>query len=223
MTLPLSVGDLPTAIDAFGPANRPPLVLASASPRRADLLRQVGLIADRIIPADVDERPRRGEKPEALVLRLAEAKARAIADRTTDVFVLGADTVVARGRRILGKPESASEAQQFLRLLSGARHRVVGGIAIVCPDGRLRTRVATTTVCFKRLSTEEIEGYLAGGEWQGKAGGYGIQGTAAAFVRQILGSYSNVVGLPLYETCALLQGLDARFRVPALPASAAST
>ena len=185
-------------------------VLASASPRRVALLRQVGCPPDLTIPADVDETPLKGELPRNIARRLACAKALAVAEIVPDALVLAADTVVARGRRILPKPADEGEARRCLALLSGGRHRVHGGVAVVAPGERIRVRVATTVVTFKRLSREEVDRYLAGGEWRGKAGGYAIQGRAAAFVRQITGSYSNIVGLPLYETCALLRGLGHR-------------
>jgi nucleoside triphosphate pyrophosphatase len=184
----------------------PPLVLASASPRRLELLRQVGLSPDRVDPAAIEETAARGEMPAAHALRLAVAKARAVAPRHPGAFVLGADTVVACGRRILAKPEDAAAARACLELLSGRRHRVHGGVALLCPDGRLATRRVVSQVGFKRLSAAEIADYLAGGEWCGKAGGYAIQGRAAGLVRWLSGSYSNVVGLPLYETVQLLTG-----------------
>jgi septum formation protein len=183
------------------------LILASASERRADLLRQIGIAADRIDPAEIDETPARGEPPRALALRLAEAKARAVALRHPGAYVLGADTVVAAGARILPKAETEAEARQCLRVLSGRRHRVHGGVALMAPGGRGARRHVVTTVAFKRLEPAEIDRYVASGEWRGKAGGYAIQGRAGAFVRQVQGSYSNVVGLPLYETVALLRGL----------------
>lgn len=185
----------------------PTFVLASASPRRRDLLAQVGLSPDRIQPAEVDERPRPRELPRDLARRLAEAKAAAVAKAFPGAFVLGADTVVACGRRVLEKAADEGEARAFLNLLSGRRHRVIGGIAAVAPDGRLVSRLVTTSVAFKRLERAELDGYLASGEWRDKAGAYAIQGLAALFVRQIVGSYSNVVGLPLFETAALLKGL----------------
>jgi len=180
------------------------LVLASASPRRVDLLAQIGIHPDCIDPADIDESPLRGELPVPHAARLAEAKARAIAARHPGAFILGADTVVACGRRILPKAEDEETARRCLALLSGRRHRVHGGLCLLTPDGRALTRLITTTVTFKRLEEREHQAYLAGGEWHGKAGGYAIQGAAAAYVRQINGSYSNVVGLPLYETHVLL-------------------
>lgn len=184
-----------------------PLVLASASPRRFELLQQVDRTPQRVSPAHIDETPLPGEMPRALAVRLARAKARAVAADCAGCFVLGADTVVARGRRILPKPADAETARHCLAMLSGARHRVYGGVALIAPDGRCAQRLATTVVAFKRLTTREIDAYVASGEWHDKAGGYAIQGRAAAFVRTIIGSYSNVVGLPLFETCALLDGL----------------
>jgi septum formation protein len=183
-----------------------PFVLASASPRRRDLLAQVRLPPDTIDPAELDETALPRETPARHASRLAEAKARAVAARHPNAFVLGADTVVACGRRILPKALDAAAARRCLLLLSGRRHRVVGGIAVVGPDGKLARRLAESVVTFKRLTVEEIDDYLAAGEWQGKAGGYAIQGLAARFVRALSGSYSNVVGLPLYETAALLAG-----------------
>lgn len=192
-------------------ASRPPaprLVLASASPRRLDLLAQAGLIPDRIAPADVDETPLPRELPRPCALRLARAKAAAVPVVPGEV-VLAADTVVAVGRRMLGKPADAAEAAGFLRLLSGRRHRVVTAVAVA--DGTaLRLRAVETAVRFRRLSPGEIRAYVESGEWAGKAGGYGIQGRAAAFVPWIGGSYANVVGLPLVETLALLGSAGVR-------------
>jgi septum formation protein len=187
-----------------------PLVLASASPRRADLVRQIGLLPDRIDPADIDETPRRAERPRLYALRMAEAKARAVASRQPGCWVLAADTVVACGNRVLPKTEAEAEAARCLRLLSGRRHRVIGGIALVAPDGRLRGGAVETRVAFKRLEAREIALYLVAGEWRGKAGGYAIQGLAAAYVTLVNGSYSNVVGLPLAETYGLLTGAGFR-------------
>jgi septum formation protein len=183
-----------------------PLVLASASPRRLALLTQIALAPDRIEPADLDETPRPRELPARHALRLAAAKAMAVAPRHAGAFILAADTVVACGRRILPKPDTPAAARACLALLSGRRHRVHGGIALVTPAGRLVTRRVETIVTFKRLSAAEIDDYLASGEWRGKAGGYAIQGLAARFVRHLGGSYTNVVGLPLFETVALLAG-----------------
>ena len=182
------------------------LVLASASPRRGALLAQIGLVPDAVMPAAVDETPRPEETPAAHAVRLAEEKARAVAAREPGAFVLGADTVVACGRRILGKPATEDEARRCLALLSGRRHRVHGGIAVVTPAGTIASRRVETAVMFKRLTDDEIADYLATGEWRDKAGGYAIQERGARFVRGIVGSYSNVVGLPLYETVALLAG-----------------
>jgi len=181
-------------------------VLASGSPRRLALLRQVGYPPDAVRVPDVDESPLPRELPRDHARRLAAAKAEAVALHHPGALILGADTVVARGRRILPKAEDERTARRCLALLSGSRHRVCGGVALIGPGGRRAVRVVITAVAFKRLSADEIDAYLACGEWHGKAGGYAIQGRAAAFVRQIVGSYSNVVGLPLFETCALLAG-----------------
>jgi septum formation protein len=181
-------------------------VLASASPRRLELLRQVGLMPDCIDPAAIDEIPRRGELPPAHAMRLAQEKAQAVSPRHAGAYVLAADTVVACGRRILPKTEDEASARSCLELLSGRRHRVHGGIALVSPDGRLVSRRVDSQVAFKRLSEAEIAAYLRSSEWQGKAGGYAIQGRAAALIRWVSGSYSNIVGLPLFETVQLLAG-----------------
>ncbi len=182
------------------------LILASASQRRVALLRQIGVVPDAITPAEIDESPRKNERPRDMAQRLAIAKARSVWDRCPDAIVLAADTVVACGRRVLPKPAGEREARAFLSLLSGRRHRVYGGVAVVSPDGRTRARLVVSAVAFKRLSEPELERYIASGEWRGKAGAYAIQGRAAAFVRWLSGSYSNIVGLPLYETSALLSG-----------------
>lgn len=184
----------------------PPLVLASASPRRLELLRQVGIVPDRIDPAEIDETPRKGELPAAHALRLAEEKARAVIARHPGAFVLAADTVVACGRRILPKTEDEGSARFCLELLSGRRHRVHGGVAMASPDGRFVTRRVDSQVAFKRLSQAEIDAYLRSREWCGKAGGYAIQGRAAVLIRWICGSYTNIVGLPIFETMQLLAG-----------------
>lgn len=184
----------------------PRLILASRSPRREELLRQAGYRADAIEPADIDETPRARELPRALAERLARDKAAAVAARFPEDLVLAADTVVACGRRILEKPADEAEARRFLTLLSGRRHKVLGGIALAAPGGGLSVRVVETAVAFKRLEDSEIAFYLASGEWQGRAGGYAIQGLAGPFVRQINGSYTNVVGLAVYETAQLLKG-----------------
>lgn len=183
----------------------PPLVLASASPRRLDLLRQVGREPAEIDPADIDESPLARELPRAYALRMATAKLAAVVPRHRQAVVLAADSVVVCGRRILPKAETVEEARSCLDLLSGRRHRVLGGLAVASPDGRVRSRLVETVVRFKRLEAAEIGAYLESGEWQGKAGGYAIQGRAAAFVAFLSGSYSNVVGLPLFETEQLLK------------------
>ncbi len=183
------------------------LVLASASPRRLALLRQAGIEPDAIAPAELDEAPRPRELPADYARRMARDKAAAVAPEHSGAFVLAADTVVALGRRILPKAEDAATARDCLRRLSGRRHRVLGAVVAVAPDGRRAERLVTTAVTFKRLTLAEIEAYVASGEWQGKAGGYAIQGRAAAFIPRINGSYPNVVGLPLTETLALLTGL----------------
>ena len=180
------------------------LVLASGSPRRLDLLRQVGVSPDHVDPADIDEHPQPGETPRALAARLAMGKAEAIAIHHPDALVFGADTVVACGRRILPKAENIDEARDCLKLLSGRRHRVYTGIALAGPS--ISLRVVMSSVTFKRLSQREINGYLATFDWQGKAGGYAIQGPAALFIRALSGSYSGVVGLPLFETGQMLKG-----------------
>ena len=191
---------------------RPKLVLASGSPRRVTLVNQAGIEPDALRPADIDETPKRGELPRACANRLARAKAEAavrliaVDDELRGAYVLSADTVVAVGRRILPKAELLDEASQCLRLLSGRNHRVHTAVCLVTPTGAFRQRLVETRVRFKRLSEEDIEAYLASGEWRGKAGAYAVQGIAGSFVVKIVGSYSNVVGLPLYETTTLLLG-----------------
>ncbi len=203
----MSVSAVPAA-PADDAAPRLRLVLASASPRRLALLRQIGVTPDAVAPADIDETPRPRERPADLARRLAGAKAGAAGAGAPDgAVVLAADTVVACGRRILPKAHGAAQARACLTLLSGRRHRVLTGVHVIAPDGGRTARLVTTTVTFKRLAADEIDWYLAGGEWRGKAGGYAVQGRAAIFVRALNGSYSNVVGLPLYETAALLTGL----------------
>ncbi|TAL32003.1 MAG: septum formation protein Maf [Phenylobacterium sp.] len=191
-------------------ASEPRLVLASASPRRLDLLRQIGLVPDAVEAADLDEAPQPHETPRRLALRLAQAKAMYVAARAPDAHVLGADTVVAVGRRVLPKAEDATEVRACLRLLSGRAHRVLTGVAVVAPGGRVSSRLVESRVHFKRLSEGDIETYLTCGEGIGKAGGYAIQGHAGAMVISLQGSYSGVVGLPLYETANLLAGLGYR-------------
>lgn len=181
------------------------LILASASPRRRDLLAQVGIIPDEILAADIDETPQKGEMPQDYVRRLAVEKARAVRSLRPDATIIAADTTVALGRRILGKAKDENEARVFLALLSGRRHRVYTGVCVIDGIGRERVRVVMTTVQFKRLHAREADAYLTTGEWEGLAGAYGIQGHAARFAKAIHGSYTNVVGLPLYEACALLE------------------
>jgi septum formation protein len=188
------------------------LILASASPRRLDLLRQVGVEPDRVVPTDLDESPLRGETPRQLAVRLAQAKAEAAAASQADAYVIGADTVVALGRRVFGKPEDEAEARRMLSLLSGRAHRVLTGVAVRAPDGRIASRLSETRLRWKRLSAAEIDALLQSGEWRGVAGGYRIQGRAAGFTLELQGSYTGVVGLPLYETLALLEGLGYRGR-----------
>ena len=182
------------------------LILASASPRRIDLLRQIAIEPDIIEPADIDETPLKNETPTVYVKRVAEEKALAVAKRYPDSFILAADTVVACSRRILTKAETKEDALRFLTMLSGRRHRVHGGVCLLKPDGKIIIRRVSTVVTFKRLSEQEIKEYILSEEWHGKAGGYAIQGRAAAFVKKINGSYSNVVGLPLHETKNMLCG-----------------
>jgi septum formation protein len=184
----------------------PILVLASASPRRLDLLRQIGIVPDLVDPADIDETPQPRELPAAHVVRLARKKAEAVRVRHPGSFIIAADTVVACGRRILPKTEDEKTARNCLKLLSGRRHRVYGGVALVTPSGDIAIRRVVSQVTFKRLSTAEFDAYIASGEWHGKAGGYAIQGQAATLISWIAGSYSNIVGLPLFETAQLLAG-----------------
>jgi septum formation protein len=191
---------------------RPKLILASGSPRRLALISQAGIEPEALRPADLDETPLRGELPRACANRLARAKADAalemvrMDDELKGAYILSADTVVAVGRRILPKAELLDQAAQCLRLLSGRNHRVHSAVCLVTPKEAFRQRLVETRVRFKRLSEEDIEAYLASGEWRGKAGGYAAQGIAGTFIVKIVGSYSNVVGLPLYETTTLLAG-----------------
>ena len=181
------------------------LILASASPRRLDLLARIGVVPDAVIPADVDESVPRGELPRDHALRLARSKAEAVALQHRDALVLAADTVVAVGRRILPKVDDESTLRTCLALLSGRRHRVLTGVALAAPGQTLRTRLVETMIAMKRLSAEEVNFYAIHGEWRGKAGGYALQGYGEVYVRHIAGSYSNVVGLPLAETRLLLK------------------
>lgn len=190
------------------------LILASASPRRVELLGQIQILPDHIIPADIDERPKRQELPMDYAFRMAIEKAKHVAGRLMDkhaalsghasAYVLAGDTVVAAGRRILPKAETAQQARDCLSILSGRRHRVYGGIALYLPDGQLRQRLVQSHVCFRRLSALDIDQYIDSGDWRGKAGGYAIQGLAARFIRGISGSYSNIVGFSTYDVAAML-------------------
>jgi septum formation protein len=198
---------------------RPKLVLASGSPRRLGLLNQAGLEPDALRPADVDETPKKGELPRSCVTRLARAKAEValksvqLDDELRGAFIIAADTVVAVGRRILPKAELVDEAAQCLRLLSGRNHRVYTSVCVVTPKEAFRQRLVETRVRFRRLTEEDVQAYIGSGEWRGKAGGYAIQGIAGSFVVKLVGSYSAVVGLPLYETVTLLggEGFPVRF------------
>lgn len=182
----------------------PTLILASASPRRQQLLARIGITADAIIPADIDESALKGELPRVYARRMAAEKAAVIAAQHPDSAVLSGDTVVAAGRRILPKAESEADARMCLDLISGRRHLVLSAVTLMLPGGRALHRLSESVVSFKRLHADEVEAYVAGGEWQGKAGGYAIQGSAEALIRSISGSYSGIMGLPLYETRSLL-------------------
>ncbi len=181
------------------------LLLASASPRRKELLKQIGIIPTKIIAADISEAIYPKEKPQKLALRLSLEKAQALHESHPDYAILAADTVVACGQYILDKAENTDQARQYIEKLSGRRHRVYGGIALITPEGKIYQRSATTIVQFKPLTNQDIESYIATGEWNGKAGGYAIQGLAGSFVKYLAGSYSNVVGLSLYDTTKILE------------------
>ncbi len=186
------------------PVPKPRFILASASPRRLDLLSRLSITPDHIVAADIDETPLAAEKPVDYVRRMSTQKAAVVAQLHDKAFILSGDTVVAVGRRILPKAETEQEARQCLELISGRRHRVLSAVSLVAPNGTVRHKLSETTVIFKRLETREIDAYIVGKEWQGKAGGYAIQGTAEALIRRISGSYSGVMGLPLYEVRTLL-------------------
>ncbi|WP_199262206.1 Maf family protein [Paracoccus binzhouensis] len=200
-----------SAATAARPGARPELVLGSASPRRLELLAQIGIIPDRILPTEIDETPHRGESPRDYVRRIAREKAEALLG-CTDGAILCADTEVVVGRRILGKPADAAEARRFLELLSGRRHRVLTAVALA-HQGRLRERLVETAIRFRPLSPAQIDRYLVSEEWRGKAGGYAIQGRASAFATWMQGSYSAVVGLPLAETATMLAAVGIRERM----------
>ncbi|MCX7372967.1 MAG: Maf family protein [Alphaproteobacteria bacterium] len=184
--------------------SRPPLILASGSPRRLELLARIGVVPDEVRAADIDETPLKAELPRLLAARLSRAKADAAA--IPGALVLAADTVVGVGQRILGKARDADEARRFLELLSGRRHRVITGVVLAGPGAERRARLVTSIVTFQRLTAAQIDAYLATDEWRGKAGAYAIQGAAEAWCRFLSGSHSNVVGLPLHETAQLLRG-----------------
>jgi len=190
--------------------SRAPLILASASPRRRDLLAQIGIVPDGISAADLDESPRPSETPRRLAQRLAVDKARAVAETHGGAFILAADTVVCVGRRVLDKALNDDDVRACLELMSGRGHRVHTGIAVIAPDGRLSSRVVETRLTFKTLSAADIADYLTCGEGVGKAGGYALQGRAGAFVTNLVGSYTSVIGLPVYETRCLLEGVGWR-------------
>ena len=183
------------------------LVLGSASPRRLQLLAQVGVTPDLVDPADIDETVLKDETPRMLAKRLAAGKASAVAARHPDAFVLGADTIVAVGTRVLGKPVDEADARRMLKLLSGRSHRVLTGVAVIAPGGRMASRTVESRITFKRLTPAETDGFIASRDWDDAAGGYKIHQRAGAFVTNLSGSFTGVVGLPLYETLALLTGL----------------
>jgi len=189
------------------------LILASASPRRRCLLEQLGIRNYRVEPPDIEESVRKKEKPKHYAMRMARKKAQIMAGKYDSAYILAADTVVACGRRILDKADDRKLASKSLRLLSGRSHQVIGAVVIKGPNSECVSRLVTTNVTFKRLQKIELDNYLDSGEWRGKAGGYAIQGVASAFVRNLRGSYSNVVGLPLHETYKLLMGLGFYYRI----------
>ncbi len=183
------------------------LILASASPRRLELLKQIGINPDKIFPADISETPYKDEQPMPYVKRMAEEKALEIYKDHKNALILASDTIVVLGKRILQKAETEEEARKFLELLSGRRHKVISAVSLICPKGKITNKLVTSVIKFKRLSEDEITEYLASNEWQDKAGAYAIQGLAAKYISFISGSYSNIVGLPLHETAKLLKGL----------------
>jgi len=184
-----------------------PLILASASPRRVDLLAQIQVTPDSIVPPHIDETPLKDESPREMAVRLCRLKALEVQKNHPDACIIAADTVVAVGHRILGKAENKREAKRMLEMLSGRSHKVIGGLCVLAPGARQVVKAVTTSVTFKRLDTFEIETYIQSEEWMDKAGAYAIQGCAGAFVRRINGSYTNVVGLPLFETANALKGI----------------
>ena len=197
----------------FCPPEGRGIVLASASPRRKDLLRQIGINNFKIEPADIDERELSKELPNKYVLRIAKQKAEVVSNNNQQCFVIAADTIVTCGRRILHKAETRSDASDCLNLLSGRRHKVLSAVVINSPNGNQIFRTVTSVVTFKKLDKEELNAYLGTDEWEGKAGGYAIQGLAATYIRALNGSYSNVVGLPLHETYQLLKGMGFNHKI----------
>jgi septum formation protein len=186
------------------------LVLASSSPRRLELLRQVGIEPDHVDPADIDETPGRDETPRRLVERLAIEKAQAVSVRHPQAYVLAADTIVAVGRRILGKPVDEAEARRMIRMLSGRAHKALTGVAVIAPNGKVASRLVEARISFKRITDQELDRFIAGGDWTDASGAYKIHKLAGAFVTNLQGSFTTVVGLPLYETVGLLEGLGWR-------------
>ncbi len=186
------------------------LVLASSSPRRLELLRQVGIEPDHVDPADIDETPGRDETPRRLVERLAIEKAQAVSVRHPQAYVLAADTIVAVGRRILGKPVDDAEARRMIRMLSGRAHKALTGVAVIAPNGKVASRLVEARISFKRITDQELDRFIAGGDWTDASGAYKIHKLAGAFVTNLQGSFTTVVGLPLYETVGLLEGLGWR-------------
>jgi len=180
------------------------LILASSSPRRVDLLAQIGVTPTQIIPADIDETPLKGEHPRKLALRLAIEKAKKIYAENKDYFVLGADCVVACGQRIMDKPVDADDARRIINILSARRHKVYGGICLISPSGKITSRLVETTVSFRRILKDEMNEFIKSNEWEGKAGGYAIQGLAGGYVKYLAGSFSNVIGLSVYDTLQML-------------------
>lgn len=202
------LGTLPNMIKKSAPIFTPPVfILASASKGRLSLLESIGLVPDSIIPADIDETPHKNELPADFVLRLAKEKAAVVAAKNPDAYVVAADTIAAAGRRIIGKAADENEARKTLKMLSGRRHKVFTGVCVVAPQGKQSAKRVMTVVEFKRLSKQELEGYIASKQWEGKSGCYGIQSRAGGFVASINGSFSNVVGLPLVEVTQMLSGL----------------
>ena len=191
------------------------LILASSSPRRLKLLDKIGIVPNKVIPADIDETPKKAEKPYEYVKRVSLEKAMFVAKENAGSYIISADTAVIKGRTILGKPKDRSQAESFLNILSGGKHNVLTGFTVISPTGQAVTKVIKTVITLKRLSREEINWYLESGEWEGKSGGYAIQGKFEMFVKQINGSISNVVGLPLFNVYNTLTGMGYKFNYKA--------